>query len=146
MWEDIKRDNWFWENLPTFDYTIKAGRDLGHMWEDDLYYITSRPGIRAKAQTESWLMSIGITWPTVLICNRGKGEVAAALDLDYYIDDKIENCNDVKHFSPSTRVYLFTQPWNVRRMTTEPTIHRIYHFDEFIHAILGEQRIGEEPI
>jgi 5'(3')-deoxyribonucleotidase len=117
VWETIKSDRFFWQNLPTYPTTLYdlftlAARFEGH--DDDLYFITSRPGIRAKRQTENWLEA---RWPartvaplTVLISSR-KGDCARALNLDVYVDDRIENVVDV--VGTGTRTFLYSHPWNL---------------------------------
>lgn len=82
---------------------------------DDVYFITSRPGKRAKYLSEYWLRSHGMTNPTVLISpsDAAKGQLANALKLDVFIDDKPENCIEVRLTRPSDcRVFLVDRPYN----------------------------------
>ena len=83
----------------------------------DVYFITNRVGETAKWQTESWLQfHLGMLNPTVLI-SAEKGLCAKALELDCYIDDNLDNANDVAMKSPDTRVYLLN-----RRYNSDPTL------------------------
>lgn len=106
----------FWQNLPCLDGAFEFLNALADLPDHvDLYFVTARSGATAKAQTERWLDAngLGVRWnpPTVLI-SKEKGEVAHALDLHLYIDDKDENCVDVRVKSPSTKCYQLNQPWN----------------------------------
>ena len=120
VWNDIVKDNKFWQMLFPYDGTIVfldelRGRALAN--HDDVYFITSRPGIDAKRQTERWLRACG--WsdtPTVLISSR-KGHACRAVDADFYIDDKPDNLFDVRCETPKTVTMLLNQPWNVKAAT-----------------------------
>ena len=104
----------------------------------DVYFVTNRQGEDAKWQTEQWLLlHLGIERPTVLI-SKEKGLVARALKLDCYLDDNLENANDVvlrtlpspvkilcgvpsckslpqPDDSPSCRTYLLDRSYNQSR-------------------------------
>lgn len=118
VWDDIKADPWFWRGLQPYPHTRStllylAGRQL---LGDDVYFITARPGATAKKQTEEWLLHqyklsyLMPTPPTVLISSE-KGLCARALKLDIYVDDRIENVQDVLADSECS-VSLLDQPWN----------------------------------
>lgn len=132
VWESIKADCTFWRRLPEYDYTesfLYNKVEALHRAGNDVYFITSRPGIAAKAQTEYWLRNAGLSWmePTVLISS-AKGLCARALRLDVYVDDRWENCLDVVATSEGTKVYLLDQPWN--RDRSHPSIARISSLHE----------------
>lgn len=89
-----------------------------------VYFITSRPGIDAKGQSERWLQSMGYECPTVLIVGVRAGDVdkgllASALGLTHFIDDKPENVLAVKGtrgsacqvYCPQRRYNEREQPW-----------------------------------
>lgn len=119
VWRDIKSDDLFWATLPPYSDTVDAVKALdglrvaGH----DIYFVTSRPGVRAKWQTETWLMAHGMAVPTVIISG-DKGQATRFLNLDIYIDDRLLNVNDVmrvvREDGRRTRVYLASRPWNDR--------------------------------
>ena len=80
----------------------------------DVYFITSRVGETAKWQTESWLQfHLGMLNPTVLI-SAEKGMCAKALKLNCYIDDNLDNVNDVivKTTLGHCRTYLLNRRYN----------------------------------
>lgn len=97
VWAAIRASNVFWSQakaLPGMD-ALRAAYLDGGLRKENLYFITARPGITAKAQTEIWLQNQGIRLPTVLMA-ADKGTAARLLDLDAYIDDKLENYWDVR--------------------------------------------------
>lgn len=132
MWEEIK-NSYFWLNLnplPGAEATLDrlAQRQFAG---DNVYFITSRPGKKAKLLTEYWLRNWGMGPSTVLIVDSeaAKGEIAHALKLDLFIDDKPENCTavlestEVRHvdldicdtqvwYTYPCKVYLVDAPYN----------------------------------
>lgn len=106
-------DPHFWVKLEPYEHTQKffaVAQQLGH----DLYFITTRPGIQSKRQTEEWLEMWGIAYPTVLLGQspKAKGQLAAGLALTHFIDDRAENCREVKAASPETQVFLLDRNYN----------------------------------
>ena len=78
---------------------------------EEVFFVTSRPGLRAKLQTERWLLyTMDFACPTVIV-SRQKGLVAAALGIDLIVDDKPENVREVMLAAGSIGA-LFDQPWN----------------------------------
>jgi hypothetical protein len=121
----------FWSDLGAYqgaEQFVAAINRIGAY----VYYVTNRPGINAKQQTEHWLRSrLGIANPTVLISEH-KGLASRALGLDVYIDDKFENCVDVA--ITGARVYMPTRDWNtfadnsdVRRVDSLVEVLRAEH-------------------
>lgn len=133
VWWHIINDTQFWARLPAYADTNAALRYLGDRISchgDDVYFITARPGLEAKAQTEAWLLG---HWPlahvpelTVLI-SQHKGMCAAALDLDVYIDDRDLNVTAVAlcRDASQTRVLLMDRPWNRDFDVTDLKIRRV---------------------
>jgi uncharacterized HAD superfamily protein len=109
-WNYAKGPDGFWRNLPVYpDINVQ---DLQWLQDEvDLYFITNRPGIYVKDDTEEALCDMLPRNPTVLI-SKHKGLCCKALDLDYYIDDNMENCRMVQIQSPSTILYMRAQQWN----------------------------------
>lgn len=135
VWENIKADATFWRRLPEYPGTesfLFGTIESLDREGNDVYFITSRPGIAAKKQTENWIRAAGLNWmePTVLISS-AKGLCAHALRLDIYVDDRWENCLDVVATSEGTKVYLLDQPWNQER--SHPAIERISSLQEMNH-------------
>lgn len=134
-WEDIRKDEKFWLNIHPYNETERV---LTHLFrlsyfrdaDTEVYFITARPGIRAKAQTERWLRIYGFDDdPTVLISPH-KGLCATALNLDRYIDDKTENAWDVA--LTGTTTFLMDRPWN-RNATPHATVRRVNSVLDMLH-------------
>jgi hypothetical protein len=105
-WDTIRESDTFWVDLDPYDVLLEELED------HDLYFITTRVGNKVKRQTEVWLYGYQhLQCPTVLI-SANKGPVAAGLELDVFIDDKLENILDVEAASPKTRTYLLNQAYN----------------------------------
>ena len=70
---------------------------LRHGWE--VFFITQRPatsGDTVQRQTQRWLVGQGFDMPSVLVFSGSRGAAAAALRLDYHVDDSARNCIEVK--------------------------------------------------
>jgi 5'(3')-deoxyribonucleotidase len=135
VWENIKADPTFWYSLAPYGDTLDALatiRDLANY--HDIYFITARPGIVAKQQTERWLRSMGgdPSWgPTVLISSDKLGCVKA-LGIELYIDDKTENCQSTQ-LACST--LLMSRPWNrkAERLTRVNTLMDFLNVIRYTH-------------
>ena len=115
VWRAIETSRDFWmrfDGLPgldDFNAALPTHRD------DEFYFITARPGETTKYQTEQWLFEeTGLFNPTVIRSKR-KGLIAAGLELDAFIDDKLAYALDVRVESPTTRVYLLDRPYNAEK-------------------------------
>lgn len=126
-WEAIKSNPIFWMSLkPYWDAMTVLERIRIASYEHDVYFITSRPGVKAKHQTEVWLAthSGDFNWGATVLISSNKGACAKALNLDAYIDDRFENCHDVANVTskfaldgareapPSCRTFMIDRPWN----------------------------------
>lgn len=130
VWSLIRKDTTFWRWLSVCDQTVPdAVRLLNFQTRagDDAYFITSRPGLLAKRQTEQWLYDLGMDNPTVLICDQ-KGVAANALNLDCYIDDRPENCCAT---DPYCRTYIQTRSWNLGYDLPQ-LVRRVDHISEML--------------
>ena len=109
VWQAIEATPDFWTTLkPLENGAVKRLYDLTcqHNWE--VFFITQRPataGATVQLQTHRWLMEHGFSTPSVIPLSGGRGRCAAALHLDYLIDDTPQNCVDVLADS-STRAIL----------------------------------------
>lgn len=114
-WNYINDRPDFWSTLDELP-DCKVLRDL--MPElainHEVYFITARPGPTTKWQTEDWLirhLDVCFT-PTVLI-TKEKGPVARALELDVFVDDKLQNVQDVRYWNgDDTHAYLLDRAYN----------------------------------
>lgn len=142
VWKDITEDRAFWYRIGWYmDVDQEALRRLCVDREHDVYFITARPGLQAKLQTELWLAPQIKTFPTVLITSH-KGLAARTLDLDFYIDDRYENVLDVASSvvinngpsaGPRVQTFLLDRPWNQQELP--PEIRRVYTVSEFLSCL-----------
>lgn len=122
----IATDSFFWQNLkplPGAEYL--ATRLMRLAWETriDLYFVTARSGVQVKYQTERWLHNtFGFRHNTVLICPGDKVEVATALRMTHFLDDKFETALGMAHSGVFS--FLPRRAYN-RDADTHPTIHQL---------------------
>lgn len=119
-WKDILADPWFWQFLAPLpgalsfldwvDTESRYGPVSGLIVP---YFITTRPGVDTKGQSERWLRP-HVENPAVLIArsSEDKGLLARGLGLTHFLDDKPENCHAVKTAIPSCDVWLLTARYN----------------------------------
>ena len=119
-WGIILYSSSFWLTLPAYHDTPNVlARLNGWRHTHAIYFITNRPGLSAKIQTECWLCDHGVDAPTVLISPR-KDLCAVALQLDYYLDDKLDNAVGVGAVG-GCRSFLLDRPWNRVTDPFDPT-------------------------
>lgn len=112
VWTEIRNRPYFWYSLPDMpESQWFSAWYREHAREHDIYFITDRPGKTAKRQTEQWLAERDVLYPTVII-SHGKGDAVSALGLDFYVDDKGENIQDVQKKAPKCTSVLLHRPYN----------------------------------
>ena len=99
VWNAIRKTPNFWTQLEPLDpNAVRRVHEmtLRHKWE--VFFITQRPytdGDTVQRQTQRWLVMQGFDMPSVLVIGGSRGAAAAALRLDYHVDDSPQNCLDV---------------------------------------------------
>src|SRR4029450_8964165 len=76
-------------------------------WE--VFFITQRPataGATVQLQTQRWLIEHGFRTPSGIPLAGARGKCAAALHLDYLVDDMPRNCVDVLSESSTRSILL----------------------------------------
>ena len=110
LWEHVKAIENFWESLPEIEPGMVARLNAlasGRGWE--VIFLTKRPatkGVTAQLQTQRWLAAHGFALPSVYVVQGSRGAIAAALALDFVIDDRPENCLDVATDSKARAVLV----------------------------------------
>lgn len=137
VWDIIKAtQDWFLLKPRPFPGVAEALSDL--CVKHEVYFITSRAstaGFTAQEQSQRYIQGLGVEFPTV-IANKDKGLVAAALELDYFIDDFPGNISLIMAKSPKTKVYMRDTSYNVEERHLTP-----YHaasFEDFVEKIENE--------
>ena len=129
IWEAVRRTSNFWESLPEVEpgaVARLAALARERQWE--VIFITQRPssgGENTQIQTQRWLVAHGFDLPSVFVIKGSRGKVASALSLDVVVDDRPENCLDVKLESRARAILLWTSnfadiPPNAQRLGIEP--------------------------
>ncbi len=99
VWRHVRTIENFWEGLNEIEPGViprLAGIAADRRWE--IIFLTKRPetaGATAQLQTQRWLESKGFPLPSVYVVQGSRGRIAASLDLDIVVDDRVENCLDV---------------------------------------------------
>jgi hypothetical protein len=99
LWHHIATIDNFWETLKEIEpgsIARLAALATDRRWET--IFLTKRPasaGATSQVQTQRWLESKGFRLPSVYVVQGSRGRIAAALALDFVIDDTPSNCLDV---------------------------------------------------
>ena len=134
LWKRVATSDTFWLGLqPLPDVSFAAINEL--QWGNDVYFVTNRPGIRTKVQTEVWLKRQGIESPTVIVSAR-KGEVAKSIGATLAIDDKAGNAAFIKYYTDNaTDSYLIDRLYNqFPHKSLGSKVTRIKTVGEFLQA------------
>lgn len=147
--------DWEWTNVCSkqeFDAGFKKLSNIPNFWlkldkmphtsllpalceNHEVIFITNRaecPGKSLQCQTELWLwLNFNIKQPRVIVTKQ-KGQVAADLGIVRFIDDNIQNCQEV--YERGVQVSLATAPYN----TICKALPRVKHLDHFAATILAE--------
>lgn len=138
-WAEVRQTYNFWDSL-----SKEKGATRDQMEQLDsqhnLYFITARlatTGDSIQHQSCRWLLNeFGLAFPTVLV-TYDKGPLAAALKLDYFIDDRPKNVIEIANAVPTCKVFLKNSTHNASYESPYP---RIATFDDFVKLVMD----GEE--
>jgi hypothetical protein len=129
IWETVRRTENFWESLAeTAPGAVARLATLAREQQWDVIFITQRPssgGDSTQLQTQRWLVAHGFDLPSVYVIKGSRGKVADALSLDVVVDDRPENCLDVKLESRARAILIWNadfvdMPPNAQRLGIEP--------------------------
>jgi hypothetical protein len=113
LWRHIEGIENFWESLSEIEpgaVSRLAAVAIDRRWE--VLFLTKRPetaGSTAQVQTQRWLESKGFALPSVYVVQGSRGRVAAALELDFVVDDRPENCLDIVADSKARAVLVWRE-------------------------------------
>ena len=109
VWHAIETTDDFWTTLqPTEEGVVARLAEAAARRGWEVFFITRRPGTAgetAQRQTQRWLAAQGFDLPAVIVTRGSRGRLAAALELDYLVDDTPQNAVDVVS-EAKTRVIL----------------------------------------
>ena len=138
VWRWINQNDYdFWASCPPLlERSIYNRINYLSAEKVDIYFVTARHTPNAKAATEVWLLSQGISMPTVILCEH-KAWVAELLKAEYAIEDNAENASQIATVgSGATKSYLIDRKYN--RKEVDPAVRRIEVVSEFLDAIEGK--------
>ena len=132
VWREVARTQNWWMTLdPLVDnFEIDYINELIRT-EEAVYFITNRHesdiGLPVVEQTRLWLRGIGIDTGNVLAVER-KGPVCAALDLDWFVDDKIENLESILRSGvfAIARAWSYNEDWSGNFVTHLTQLSGLY--------------------
>ena len=113
VWAAIESIPNFWTTLRPLDQrAVRRIHELmlRHRWE--VFFITQRPfteGETVQRQTQRWLVAQGFDLPSVVVLHGSRGAAAAALRLDYHVDDRPQNCIDVATDSAAKTILIVSE-------------------------------------
>jgi hypothetical protein len=113
VWAAIESIPDFWTTLrPLDECAVRRIHELmlRHRWE--VFFITQRPfteGETVQRQTQRWLVAQGFDLPSVVVLHGSRGAAAAALRLDYHVDDRPQNCIDVATDSEAKTILIVSE-------------------------------------
>jgi hypothetical protein len=99
LWRHVQTVDNFWGSLEELEPGVLArlaALTAERRWE--VIFLTKRPecaGATSQVQSQRWLESKGFPLPSVFVVQGSRGRIADALDLDFVVDDRPENCLDV---------------------------------------------------
>jgi len=148
-WEKLQQTPDWWLNFPTvldpdgWDYFLA---NLYYRRSENLecYFITSRAmteGDSVFYQSLQWLKKHGAYDPQVIVSSK-KGLIAEALDLNYFIDDNLQNCLSIKDHAEDCTVFMVDYPYN-RGIVSSSLIISVKNLRQFTDAVL-EKEFGNE--
>ena len=137
VWDKIRNTRNFWLSLKRAKgVSSRYIRALAKL--HDLVFITARittKGFSVQQQAAAWLsLELGLKYPTV-IEERDKGPLAAALKLDYFIDDRPSNCLEILKAVPRCKVFLKASSHNAGYKEPKNLL-RVRDFNTFAEVIL----------
>ncbi len=142
IWEKIHNRRNFWMTLDRAKgVSSQKIRELAKL--HDLVFITARvpsKGFSVQQQSAAWLsLELGLKYPTV-IEEKAKGPLAAALHLDYFVDDRPKNCLEIEDAVPTCKVFLKNSSHNSSYNMGYRPLTRVKDFNEFADIILKETK------
>ena len=128
--EKVSYDPAFWQNMSSL-ITPSEWRQLESLsFQGRLFFVTHRY-VRETYDicriTSDWLKQHGISQPIVHFTNESKAELVKDLGIEFFMDDRYENCLEVAERTQAM-VLMPHRPYN--RSFNHPAVKRIQNFSE----------------
>lgn len=111
----------------------------------DVYYVSSRTGRTAKQQTEDWLVSKGITQPTVIL-TENKEYVVQAVGGTHMLDDRPKHLIRSQQAVPTLKPYLLDRLYNKNQLLGAVGIEVVATVDIFLEKVWADDHPGWAPL
>lgn len=112
--------------------TLKQLQRKGHT----LYFISNRPKGREE-ETAKWFRKYKIPFNKIFHTNfdTDKGFVGRHLNLDFYVDDRVEDIESMLKYKNRWKkgIFIFDKPWN--RHYHNNRVGRLYDWQEVMHIV-----------
>ena len=114
VWRAIESTRNFWTTLDPLEPDLIASvhdRAVRGGW--DTFFVTQRPataGDSVQRQTQRWLADQGFPLPSVIVHRSSRGQLAAALELDFLVDDTVAQCVNVLEVSQTKPIFVCRKP------------------------------------
>ena len=120
LWQRCRATRNFWETLDECEPgAVRRIQKLAHDLRWDVIFVTQRPssaGRTQQLQTQHWLRRHGFEYPAVYTTVGSRGAIAAALTLDAFIDDRLQNCVDVATDSKAWPILVWREAESIDRI------------------------------
>lgn len=97
-----------------------------------IYVVTARREKKLRMVyeiTKKWLEENNLAYDGLVINCTNKGEFVKSVNAKLFLDDSLKHCLDVYTYSPQTKNYLLTTPYN--KAVENSNIQRVNSLDEF---------------
>ena len=148
FWKHVGETENFWQSLEEIEpgsvERISEAATEGR-WE--VIFLTKRPksaGATAQVQTQRWLEAHGFPLPSVYVVQGSRGKIAAALDLDFVVDDRPETCLDIMADSKARPILVWRAKPKGRPATIEKLGVTVVSSIEECLRLLEEPRPGQK--
>lgn len=111
LWDHVMAIENFWTTLPELEPGVIARiarTATERRWE--VIFLTMRPsaaGDMTQRQSQQWLDAHGFQYPSVMVVQGLRGRIVDALQLDAFVDDRIENCHAIALESKATAILVW---------------------------------------
>lgn len=147
LWQKANADPFFWDNLrplPEATYALDKFDIFSRTGTLEVFFITHRASASARIQSERWLHRWGMLFPNVILATgaKHKAQLAKTLELNAFIDDKLENIEEVAKLG-TVETFVKDVPHN-RKAKADHRVANVRVFADAIAAQLVERNANRK--